>query len=35
MILNMGEDISDEFGERMRRSGRYFLDNGRGIGIGD
>ena len=33
--VNTGEDISDEFGERMRWSGRYFLDNGGGIGIGD
>ena len=33
--LNTSEDISDEFGERMRQSGGYFLDNGGGIGIGD
>ena len=33
--LNMGDDISDEFGERMRRSSGYFLDNGGGVGIGD
>ena len=33
--VNTGEDIIDEFGERIRRSGRYFLDNCGGIGIGD
>ena len=26
--LNKGEDISDEFSEKMRRSGGYLLDNG-------
>ena len=33
--FNTGEGIGDEFGERMRCGGRYFLDNGRKKSIGD
>ena len=33
--LNTGEEICYVFGERMRRSGGYLLNNGGGIGIGD
>ena len=33
--VNTGDDIIDEFGERMRQSDGDFLDNGGGISIGD